>query len=493
MLPPSFELLSRRACSALGAALVLTLAACGSDRGVPDGIAGGYNGGGVGGVTGSDCYQGPAPTASGDGAAVITIDPKTTYQTMQGFGASMRLFDDPRTTNTTDLATKRGTAVPSDIEQNVILDRLYTDAGLTRVRFLPSDGGGIEPVNDNADPLTTDLSKFDFSWKNGDGQLGYMPSLVRRGVSMWFAAPLTQEKWMTSANPAEYAEWAITMLRHWKDAGYEMPYFSLENEPGTAAGGNLSGAYLRDVAKLLGARIKAEGLKTKLVVPDDVNPAEAYSRLQVILADADARQYVGAIAYHLGARGGEDKIKQLGDQYSIPVWVTEFATTDADWFDAATTLHELIAVDGVSAVDYESAFSGDFESSQLVRLVTTNGSYTRYSRTLQYYTLGQYSRFVRPGAVRVAATSNDPSVLASAYVDGTKLIIVVTNVAHPGDFFERRMRIELGSGGPCVKRADVVRTGAADNWSPLSTVSVDVPRISLTLPVHSITTFVGQR
>ena len=472
-------------------ASVVAVAACGSDRGVPENIAGGYNGGGVGGLTGSTCYQGPAPAAGG-GAAVITIDPKTTFQTMQGFGASVRLFDDPATTNTTDPATKRGTAVPSPIDQNTILDRLYVDLGLTRARFLP-DGDGIEPVNDNADPLVADASKFDFSWKNGDGQLDLVQKLAFRGVTTWFAAPLSLEKWMTPSNPAEYAEWAMVMLRHWKDRGYEMPYFSLENEPGSAAGGNLSGTYLRDVVKILGARIKAEGLKTKLVVPDDVSPQEAAARLQIILADADARQYVGAIAYHLYARGGESQIKQLGDQYGIPIWMTDFSVPDDDSFAWALALHELIADGGVSAVDYKWAFLGDYGRSQLLRLVATNGAYARFAMPTQYYLMGQYSRFVRPGAVRVAATSSDPNVKATAYVDGTKLIIVATFLGDGGTIeFERQVRFELGAGGPCVKRADVVRSSATDSWNSLGSVSVDVPRINYALPVRSVTTFVGQ-
>ncbi|MEO8561764.1 MAG: hypothetical protein ABI601_06795 [bacterium] len=488
----TIDILRQYSRAGLLAALVAQ-AGCGSDRGVPENIAGGYTGGGIGGVTGSTCYQGPAPTPPNNGAAVITIDPTKTFQTMQGFGASVRLFDDPATTNTMDPATKRGTAVPSVIDQNTILDRLYVDLGLTRVRFLPSDGGGIEPVNDNADPLVADASKFDFSWKNGDGQLDLVQKLAFRGVTTWFAAPLSFEKWMTPSNPAEYAEWAIVMLRHWKDRGYEMPYFALVNEPGSALGGNLSGTYLRDVAKLLGARIKAEGLKTKLVVPDDVSPQEAFARLQIILADADARQYVGAIAYHLSARGGEDAIKQLGDQYGIPIWMTDFSIADDDWFAWALALHELIADDGVSAVDYKWAFLGDYGHSQLVSLVATNGVYTHFVRNTQYYVMGQYSRFVRPGAVRVAATSNDPNVKATAYVDGTKLIIVATFLGIPGPImFERQVRFELGAGGPCVKRADIVRSSATDSWASLASVSTEVPRISYALQVRSVTTFVGQ-
>jgi hypothetical protein len=389
-----------------------------------------------------------------------------------------------------DAATKRGTAVPSDIDQNTLLDVLVSDAGLTRVRFLTGDGG-TEPVNDNTDPLTADLSKFSFAWVNGDGQLALMPGLARRGVKTYFPAPPAPEKWMTESNPAEYAEWLFVTLRHWRDAGYEPPYVSLKNEPGsTASGAALSGAYLRDVTKLLGARIKADGMKTKIVLPDDVDPTEAYARLQVILADADARQYVGAVAYHLGARGSEAQIKTLAEQYGIPVWVTSFAA--ADWLDVATTMSDLISEGGVSAMDYTWGLYGDHETTQLVKLVKNNGAYQKFDRTQQYYAMGQFARYVPPGAVRIGATSSDPYLKATAYVDGTKLIVVAVFLGRPGNFFERQVRVELGKDAPCVKRVQPVRTGDGESWVILPQLSTDIPRINIAMPVRSIVTLVGQ-
>jgi hypothetical protein len=479
---PAIQNFTASALGALGAA-VFALAACGSDRGVPDNIAGGYSGGGLGGLTGG-CYVNTNPT----GAGSIVLDAKTTFQTMQGFGASMRLFDDPRTTNTTDPVTKRGVAVPSEIDQNTILDLLYGDLALTRVRFLPGDGG-IEPVNDNTDPLVADASKFDFAWNNGDGQLDLMPGLIRRGTRSYFTSTPALEKWMTEANPAEYAEWLLVMLRHWRDRGYEPPYVSLKNEPGSAASGGVwSATYLRDVTKLLGARIKAEGLNTKIVLPDDVNPREALARLQVILADADARQYVGAIAYHLGSRGGEPEIKQLAAQYGIPVWVTDVNAPDG--LTLATTLHELIADDNVSAIDYTWGFYGDHQGAQLVKLSARNGAYASYTRTPQYYAMGQYSRAVPPGAVRISATSGDPEMKVTAYVDGAKLIVVVIFTGGP---FERSATIDLGPGAPCVKRVQAFRTSDVESWAPLGQFFTDIPRIGpVTIPARSITTFIGQ-
>jgi O-glycosyl hydrolase len=470
----------------VGLAMALyVVAACGSDRGVPENIAGGYTSGGVDGLTHYACYRNP--NLSVGGGPTVTIDAKIKLQTMQGFGASMRLFDDPLVTNTLDPVTKRATAVPTALDQRLMLDALWLDAGLTRLRFFPGDGG-IEPVNDNADPLAADTTKFDFSWNKGDAQLALMPTMSLRGVRTYFASTTKLESWMSESNPAEYAEWLMVMLRHWRDRGYELPYVSLKNEPGLAASGGVwSAAYMRDVTKILGARIKAEGMKTKIVLPDDVSAREALGRLQVILADADARQYIGAVAYHSGAGGGELEVKQLADQYGIPIWVTGFSAPD--WQDMAVKMQALIADDGAAALDYTWGFYGDQETSQLIRVIASNGAYERFSLRKQYYALGQLARYVPPGAVRVSATSNDDSMLPLAFVDGAKLIIFVFYTGGP---YERPVSIDLLAGAPCVKRLTSVRTSDSESWNEQPQLFIEVPRISLILPARTMITLVGQ-
>src|SRR3982751_2566382 len=123
--------------------------------------------------------------------------------------------------------------------------------------------------------------------------------------------------------------------------------------------------------------------------------------------------------------------------------MTEFSTPD-NWFDWAKVMHELSADDGVSAIDYMWGYFGDYDRSQLVRVLVRNGAYAGFELTRQYYVMGQYSQFVRPGAVRIAATSADPDVKATAYVDGAKLVVVATNVGTR----DRLLRVEIGSGAP---------------------------------------------
>ena len=402
---------------------------------------------------------------------------------MQGFGTSERLFDDPHVTETFDQATRRAAVIPPAGDQQKILDALYVTIGLTRVRVHPDP---IEPVNDNANPNVADLSSFDFSWKNSDGYIASIRTLLPRGVTTFFASPITIEPWMTTSNPAEYAEWVVVMLEHWRDRGLEMPYYSIMNEPGYIAGGIWPGTWIRDVIKILGPRLTAEGLKTKLVVPDDWDANQALGRLQVILADPAARQYVGAVAYHLYNRGGEAQVKQLAEQYDLPVWMTEFSTGN-DWFQWATIMQQEIADYGASAVDYMWGYFGDWDESQLIRIRTNNGAYAGFDFNRQYYVMGQYSKFVRPGAVRIGATSALSQVKLAAFLSGSNEIVVATNTSSQ----PLSVSFELGSGS-CLSRVDPTRTSATEGLQTLPTISLDQSRFTTTLPAQSVTTFVGR-
>ena len=77
--------------------------------------------------------------------------------------------------------------------------------------------------------------------------------------------------------------------------------------------------------------MRAAGLKTLLVIPDDLNPGEAYHRAIEVLDDSEARQYVGALAYHLYDAQDRDLVfmRNLSEEYHVPVWMTEFSVSGA--------------------------------------------------------------------------------------------------------------------------------------------------------------------
>ena len=210
----------------------------------------------------------------------VTIFPQEPRQTMEGFGASSRVWDDPHVSNA------GSTSVPAAAQENV-LTLLYTDLGLTRMR--PVLDGGVEPINDNVDPAAFDWTKFHFEWKRTDAHISLVEQARAKGMTTFFVSPVTLEAWMTEDNPDEYVEWALAIMLRWRDRGVELPYFSIINEPGYKRSGIWSAEWMRTVVKRLGARMRQEGFRTMLVIPDDLNPAEAYKRASVVLRDSKAR------------------------------------------------------------------------------------------------------------------------------------------------------------------------------------------------------------
>jgi len=419
----------------------------------------------------------------------ITVDTRTVFQTMHGFGSSERVFDDPHVFNNFNQATGRTATVLTTAQQDVILNLLYSQLGLTRVR--PATDAGIETINDNPDPDKTDLSKFDFSWKRNDAHIDYVKKAMARGVTTYFLSPIVLEPWMTDTNPREYVEWAMAILRRWREFGLKMPYYSVINEPGHPRSGLWSGQYILDVIKLMGPKLRAEGFKTKFVITDDLNASEAYKRCQIILADAQARRYVGALAFHLYDEplSRVAQMKELAEHYRLPLWMTEYFQSDP--FGWANTMHELIANYNVSAVDYMWGFFGEWShaawpGNELISLVNSGSRYVGHTLTKHYYVMGQFSQYVRPGFRRVKTDSTDDAVKVTAYADGGNLVLVVINSSSA----EKTVQFRL-NGIASLTRMTATRTSATQNWNRLADQVVRESGFVATVPGRSVTTFQG--
>ena len=427
--------------------------------------------------------EGQTPTS-----AALDIDAEQQFQTMEGFGATARVFDDPHLTETFDPATQRSAVVVPDSAQEEILDKLYTELGFSRLRPA-TDARGIETVNDNGDPAVTDLGKFNFAWKRNDAHIDLARRAIDRGVNTYFLSPIQPfEEWITEANPEEYVEWAMAIIRRWRDQGITLPYYSVMNEPGFPDDSVWSAEYIRDVIKLMGPQLRAEGFETQFVITDDLNPSEAYKRSEVILADPAARQYVGALGFHLYGEPIDRvvQMQELGQQYDLPLWMTEYFQRDA--FAWANTMQSLIADYDVSAVDYMWGFFGQWENNGSQLIVVTYdaaNTYTGYNPRKHYFVMGQFSRYVRPGAVRVQATSSDPAIRVSAFRDGDTPVIVVINNAK----VEKTVNVSL-DGFAAITALRPIRTTALEDWAELESIPVRESGFTAALAAGSVTTYV---
>ena len=103
--------------------------------------------------------------------------------------------------------------------------------------------------------------------------------------------------------------------------------------------------------------------------------------------------------------------------------------------------------------------------------------------------LGNYSRFVRPGYMRVSTSGEEPSgVLISAYTnleDGTVVVVAINqnSSATPVSLF-------ISAAAPCTVTPWV--TSDADSLAEKTAITVTDARFTASLQASSVTTFVGQ-
>ncbi len=427
----------------------------------------------------------------------VTINGNVTHQMMEGFGSTIRVFDDPHVFNNFNGTTRRANTTMTRAQEDEILDLLYVDLGLTRVRPATDrapDGGSIEPINDNNDPNVTDLEQFNFAWKNNDAFIDLVKRLRSRGLTTYFLSPIEIETWMTEDNPEEYVEWAMAIIRTWRDAEVELPFYSIMNEPGYTRGREWTGAYLRDVIKSLGQKLEAEGFATRIIAPDDLNARTARERLDVIMADPDAAKYVSAFGYHLYGNWPEDKqrIKTMSLENNIPIWMTEWsavgsvAASATAWVNA---IHDQINEYNVSAVDHMWGFFGEWEppSTHFVSLLYTGATYTGYRLNKNYYLTGQYSRYVKPGFRRIDVESTSTSIRCTAYTNASDFVQVCANRGNTA----QTVQVNL-SGVSNFTELRAIRTAytGEENWAELSPVAVENSNFSVTLPATSVTTYI---
>jgi O-glycosyl hydrolase len=349
-------------------------------------------------------------TASAD--VNVTLDPTVRYQTILGWGA----------------ASYTPPWVSQPLREALIREAV-NELGLTRLRLeLPSgnqsDGRAWEWLNDDWDPTHINWSAFDTAAvdkrvtetiipfkqaveANGDPfNLYVSPSFFNGGSSG--AVPV----WLLN-NPGEYAEFALAFLSYLKNTyNIEADYYCILNEAGNNNPFNAS--VVARMIKTLGPRLRAAGLSTKIQFPESVNVRTAWNGyIQHVTGDEQMWQYVGCLSYHLYGTNDPYRsyIRDLGVSMGLPTAQTEFMNLNMNY------LYDDLTLGGVSY----------WEIYGLGQCFQWNPDDTSFDRTGQYWNFRQVMHYVRPGAVRIGASSSDSNLRVLAFTHDDKVTVVLIN------------------------------------------------------------------
>jgi len=318
----------------------------------------------------------------------------------------------------------------SDFQRDEALDLAVGDLGLNRCRAQAPNGNRAgqrrwEWHNDNADPYEINWDAFETAAADEYITRWIKPFKQRveaRGekFDLWISPSFfdggstgTVPAWLLHS-PAEYAELATSFLLHLKKKhGIEADYHVICNEPGN------NNAFRPDVVarmiRTLGPRLKELGLKTRIQFPDGVNAGSSWRYIQFVGDDPRVWPHVAVLSYHL--YGATDpfrtQMRDLAVAKGIPNAQTEHMG------GKFARLYDDLTKGGVS---YWSIYGWG-------NVIEIGHDGTSVSRGRDYWPLRQVMHYVRPGAVRVEAACDDPSLRALAFVHNGKTTVVLLNDA----------------------------------------------------------------
>jgi glucuronoarabinoxylan endo-1,4-beta-xylanase len=291
---------------------------------------------------------------------------------------------------------------------------------------------------------------------------------------------------MGSLKPSEYAHYA-DYLNLFTDymASESVPLYaiSMQNEPSTKATYESCAWTSAEMDAWVAGN--AGVLKTKLIMPESETFDTALS--DPALDDANAVGKISIIAGHLYGASPFNyaKAKDKGKE----VWETEHYLTPpgpqpeiADAIALASEIHRSLAV-----ANY-NAYLWWWVADKYYNGKVTNYGLIDTSNTPTYYGLavGQFSRFVRPGYLRVGATASPVSgVGVSAYSGKGQGVIVAIN-SNPS-----ATAVSFSIRGAALGSLTPYETSAHSRMMQLGAVAVSGSKFAYTLPAQSITTFTG--
>jgi O-glycosyl hydrolase len=438
---------------------------------------------------------GCSSTQSLEKNSIITIDALHEYQAIDGFGGTECFLFPPASE----------------------YSRLFDDLGVSILRFrmlryiesTPDQPGNEPAENDNDDPNMINWNRVDK--RPFDTMAPLLKSAQSRGVKL-FGNISCPPPWMKTSNIADgpgslkagYEDELIEFILIWlkgmeKYHGVHIDYVNFQNEPNYQApypSCYVSSNQFVYLTKWLGARLKAEGITTKIIPPETSNLKNFISYAKTICGEPDSKANAHLLtthSYNINFFKPDENNKKWESAYALAskckkrLWLTEYCldyNTKGTWEEAISIVqhvHNALVYGQVSAWLYHELYR-DPSGSPLALIDKDRDPYQKF------YTLKQYFRYVRPGAVRVKSESTNSDILATAFLhkkNDTITIVVINRLT-----FNQNVSFNLNN-IKGLSNLKVIRTSSTENSSDLGQVPVLDNSLTYTLPSKSITSFIG--
>jgi glucosylceramidase len=403
------------------------------------------------------------------GTNTVVVDPTQQYQSIEGFGAAftdsaayLLMEVEPSSTlsgTLNDLFTLNGNGIglsfmripmgASDLALSVYSfdDMPVGQTDLTLSNFsIAHDQTYILPLILQAKTLNPQMKLMANPWSP--------PGWMKDPSSMNPVSMLGGTLLMTAPNETAFANYFVKYIQAYQAGGVPIDYISLQNEPlyittAYPSMGMSDTVQLTLLQNYVIPALTANNIPTRVLVYDHNWDTPSYPELVIGGLTAQQLTQVAGTAWHgYGGVPGAQQLVQnqfptLGNwetEHSGGTWVTDQFT--ADFLEITLVLRNA----GKSYVKWSLALdqnlgpnltqnAGLGGCNTCTPIVTVNSQTGAVTKDIEFYTLGHYSKYVLPGAVRVYS-SNTPAIASVAFVnpDGSVALIAYNNSASSQSF-----------------------------------------------------------
>ena len=379
-------------------------------------------------------------TNSGTNPSTVTVNAGTTYQTMDGFGYTL---------------TEGSAEVISGMaatQQNQLLNDLYNpttglNASLIRISIAASD---LSSSSYSYNETSGDTNMNNFSLNGPD--LTYLIPIIKKIQQInpnikILATPWSAPRWMKTNGSwvggslqtqyyAAYARYFVKYIAAMQAQGIPIWGITPQNEPENPH--NEPSMLMNSteqknfINQQLGPQLAAAGYGGVKIIAFDHNCDNTAYPIDVL----NNSSYVDGAAFHLYL-GNISAMSTVRNATNKNVYFTEQYTGSGGSFGGDFGWHMQNVVIGSTnnwsktVLEWNAANNSSLGPrtpggcSTCLGAITVNNS-TSYTRNVAYYIIGQISKYVKPGAVRIGSSSSSGSIVSVGFKnpDGSIALVV---------------------------------------------------------------------
>jgi len=401
----------------------------------------------------------------------VFIDTTVQFQEIQGFGGAF-----------TEAAAVTLDKMPPDLRQEIMA-----------AYFSPDTGNAYSLCRTHINSCDFSLGNYAYTEVDGDVELKHFSiehdrqaliPMIREAIDLsggklkLFASPWSPPAWMKTngmmnnggkLKPEYRQAWADYYVRYIQEYGQEgIPIWGLtvQNEPEATQTWDsciYTGEEERDfVRDHLGPTLHDAGLGTVKVIVWDHNRDRLFERAKAVLDDPKAAHYVWGVGFHWYCGDHFDNVQMTHDAYPDKHLIFTEGCQEGgphlgSWDTGERYAHSMINdlnrwteawVDWNMVLDETGGPNhvGNFCSAPII--ADTQAGEIRYQSS--YYYIGHFSRFIRPGARRVACAKTLDSLEASAFLnsDGSVAVVALNRTEQAIDFVLKREGLQAKTSIP---------------------------------------------